>query len=301
VERHTNKIKLGHLAGNRFEIRIREVGAEALPAAQAIMAVLQQRGVPNYFGAQRFGARGDNARIGAAILGDDFAAAMSWLLGRPGPPDRDDIARARQLFEAGDYAAAAEAWPQSMRMQVRLCRLLARDGADFRKAWRAVDHTMRKLYLSAVQSELFNRVLALRIGEMDRLETGDLAFKHANGACFRVWDAAVEQPRSDAFEISPTGPLFGRRMTEPTGQPGQREAKVLAASGLAAGQFRAREGVRLDGARRALRVPVSDAALQPGSDDRGPYLQISFILPAGAYATNVTRELCKTDEPEAAF
>ena len=59
---------------------------------------------------------------------------------------------------------------------------------------------------------------------------GDLAYKHDNGACFRVDAAAVEQPRCEAFEISPTGPLVGYRMTLPQGEPLRIEEQVFASS-----------------------------------------------------------------------
>ncbi|MCH7813494.1 MAG: tRNA pseudouridine(13) synthase TruD, partial [Planctomycetes bacterium] len=68
VDRHTNKLKLGHLAGNRFLIKIREVADPSLPGVEAVLAALTRRGLPNYFGPQRFGRRGDNAAIGRAAL-----------------------------------------------------------------------------------------------------------------------------------------------------------------------------------------------------------------------------------------
>ena len=71
VSRHRNKLKLGHLAGNRFKIRIRNVDREAQVAAQTILEILQQRGVPNYFGEQRFGIRNNTHRLGLALLKGD--------------------------------------------------------------------------------------------------------------------------------------------------------------------------------------------------------------------------------------
>lgn len=294
VTRHRNKIKLGHLAGNRFTIRIRDAAPDAEDGASAIVDVLTRRGTPNYFGPQRFGARGDNALVGRAALLGDFDEAIAQMLGRPGPEDTGDIRAARERFDAGDFQGSANAWPRGSREQFRVCRALIKTNGDARKAWRAIDHSMRKLYVFAVQSALFNRILATRIDAIDRLENGDIAWKHRNGACFQVENAAVEQSRCAAFEISPTGPLFGRRMTEPDGRPGQIEEEALAQSGLKREQLRAIDGSKLDGARRPLRVPLADPVVTTGGDDRGPYLQLSFALPPGAYATGVTREICKT-------
>ncbi len=297
VERHTNKLKLGHLAGNRFEIKIRATASDPLQAAQVILDVLAKRGCPNYFGPQRFGKRGDNADVGKAVMTDDLAEAVALILGRPGPADGGEVRTARELFDAGDLRTAADTWPRRFDMQARMCHALIKSDGNPVAAWRAVDHSLRKLYFSAVQSEVFNRALAARINAIDRLADGDLAWKHKNGACFAVEDAAVEQPRCDAFEISPTGPLFGRKMTDPTGEPARIEAEALAGCSLEKAQLRAKDGAKLDGARRPLRVPVTDPNVSTGSDDRGPFLCVTFALPPGAYATNVTREICKANPP----
>ncbi|MCP4375198.1 MAG: tRNA pseudouridine(13) synthase TruD, partial [bacterium] len=55
--RHGNKLRPGHLEANRFTIKLRDTARDALERAQAILEVLLQRGIPNYFGPQRFGLR----------------------------------------------------------------------------------------------------------------------------------------------------------------------------------------------------------------------------------------------------
>ena len=57
ARRHGNKLRAGHLAGNRFHIRVRGVGDDAEGRARAILDDLTKRGVPNRFGPQ-FPARG---------------------------------------------------------------------------------------------------------------------------------------------------------------------------------------------------------------------------------------------------
>lgn len=294
VERHTNKIKLGHLAGNRFTIKIRRTTPTPLTQAERILDVLVGRGVPNYFGPQRFGSRGDNAVIGRAALRDDHDGAIAQMLGRPCSTDGPEAREAREFFDAGSLEASATAWARILPDQARVCRALIRANRDAQTAWRAVHHTVRKLYVSAVQSDLFNEVLSRRIERIDRLEVGDIAWKHVNGACFQVEDVEKEQPRCDTFEISPTGPLFGRRMKEARLAPGELEEQVLVESGLSKDQIRVKDGTKLDGARRPLRVPLLEPAVDVGKDARGAYLRLAFGLPPGAYATSVTRELCKS-------
>jgi tRNA pseudouridine13 synthase len=293
VARHGNKLKLGHHAGNRFDLRIRGADLARIRDAEAILDVLRRRGVPNYFGPQRFGARGTNGAVGAAALRADWAEAFAVLLGRPGDADEESQRRPRALYDAGDLAAAADAWPRGFGLEARACRAILAERGPSARAWQRIDQPTRRLFLSAFQAELFNRVLAERLDELDRCVTGDLAWLHRNGACFLVEDASAEQHRCETFEISPTGPVFGGRMTAPQGEPAEREARILAAAGLDSFPKKAPDGTPLEGARRPLRVLLADLHHETGADDVGTYLRLCFSLPPGSYATAVTREICR--------
>lgn len=65
---HKNKLKLGHLYGNKFYICVKKVDKINALKIQEICAILSQNGMPNYFGVQRFGKNGDNFLEGKAIL-----------------------------------------------------------------------------------------------------------------------------------------------------------------------------------------------------------------------------------------
>ncbi len=292
VTRHGNKLKLGHLRANAFQIRVRDTNPNLLARLQDQLRALEQTGVPNYFGRQRFGARGDSWRVGEAMIRGDLTAALDQVLGRPGPLDRGDILRARELYEEKQYGQAFRKWPGMYRDERRALRTMERTKGNHRRAFLSIDRGLRKFYVSAYQSHLFNRIAADRVrsGTLGTLETGDLAEVHRNGAVFEVLDGAVEQPRADAFEISPSGPLYGYRMTEPGGAPGRREAELLESSGLTPRSF-STGALRVKGARRGLRFQPRDARIQLGADERGAYLQLHFVLPKGSYATALLREL----------
>jgi tRNA pseudouridine13 synthase len=66
--RHSNKLRTGHLLGNRFSVIIRQPDPQALERATAIIHSLQTLGLPNFYGVQRFGAGGDNPEKGLALL-----------------------------------------------------------------------------------------------------------------------------------------------------------------------------------------------------------------------------------------
>ena len=65
---HSNKLRTGHLLGNRFSILIRQPGPDAKARAEAIIQRLQIHGLPNFYGPQRFGAGGANPEKGLALL-----------------------------------------------------------------------------------------------------------------------------------------------------------------------------------------------------------------------------------------
>ncbi len=149
-------------------------------------------------------------------------------------------------------------------------------------------------YLNTYQSFLFNCLLAKRIDRIDRLYAGDWAMKSDNGACFLVDDAEREQPRADRFEISPTGILFGSKVSWASGEPGLLEASVIAEAGTTREALvTAAKACGFRGERRSFRVPLADFewSLQ------GAMLTVSFALPPGAYATSVLREFMKTGGP----
>jgi tRNA pseudouridine13 synthase len=224
--RHGNKLRVGHLGGNRFRIRIRD--AERPEAAAAVMERLASEGLPNAFGEQRFG-RGDTAFRGLTLVRGERL---------PQKPS---------AFE-------------------------------------------RKLYVSAYQAQLFNRLLAARLheGKLRRALAGDLMRKTDSGGLFVCREPQVDQPRIDRGEIVPTGPIFGWKMQRPGGEVEAAEMAVLDAEELTLDSFRRLGGIA-EGTRRPYLVPVKDAHWLI----EGTSVDLTFTLPAGSYATVLLDEVMK--------
>ena len=291
---HRNKLRLGHLAGNRFRIRVRGVGEGALERAEAVLAVLGERGVPNYFGAQRYGAQGNSHLVGRALVRRDWRSAVDQLIGDPTAVRDDRWREAIEAYLRGDLAESIRLFPGHCRTERDVLQRLAARPDGYEKAFHAVHPRLKKLYLSAYQSALFDRLLDERMQEggeagFDRVLSGDLAWKHDNGACFLVTDAAGEAARARAFEISPTGPLFGFRMRLPEGEPRKLEEALLAGEGLTLESFNLPGGLGMEGERRPLRVPLGEPLAEMAAEG----LVLAFTLPRGAYATSVLREIMK--------
>lgn len=289
AERHRNKLKIGHLRGNRFTIRVRGVDEPAVLASRAILDVLARRGVPNRYGVQRFGQRGDSALLGRAVVLKDAQGFVQRLLGAPHPNETEAVQAARAQFDAGQWDGALELFPGAMVDERRALQVLIRTQGDYRRAYAAVPKRLKVFLLSAYQSALFNRVLDARLYSLDRVYAGDLAMKHPGRSVFRVEDEAVEQPRAGRFEISPTGPLFGFKMMQASGQQGELEAAILVEEGMTLEDFRIGDGIKARGERRALRFQVYEPELW--YDDG---VMLRFWLPKGCYATALLAEITKT-------
>lgn len=286
--RHGNKLRLGHLAGNRFSIRLRDTHIEALDRAEAILNRLQTTGVPNRFGEQRYGSLNNSHRLGRLLLQKAYDQFCTELIGDPQQIIDPQWRQAAQAFRVGDLDLALEFLPHRMRDEQRLLQAL-KSGSPAADVVFQLPRPLLRLFLSAYQSHLFDQLLEQRLSQLDQIETGDLAVKHVNGACFQVIDAEQEQPRADQFEISPSAPLFGHKVLLADGSPGERERQILNQEGLALQDWRLGEGLSMPGERRPLRVPLGNAQATPAADG----LQLDFSLPKGSYATSVLYELIK--------
>lgn len=307
--RHANKLRRGHLKGNRFVIRVRNVTASKAVFAHKALMKLAAAGAPNRIGSQRFGMLGNNHIVGRALILGDFQGALDALLG-PSAEHPEVHTEARALYAAGKYEEAMHAMPRSAHAERRCLSVLAR-GEDAKRAVYSIERLIQSFLVTAWQSAVFNAVLDARIGDgtYTRLIEGDLAFKHDNGAVFPIdaptlADAAVTDPlqtlaqRLARVEVSPSGPMWGPEMTEASGAVGEMERRIMESSGVPLDRLRdywQRSREALLGQRRALRIPVTHPDVEGGMDEHGEYVKLRFELPRGAFATSVMQEIMKID------
>lgn len=287
---HRNKLRPGHLAGNHFRIRIHQPQPGGLQSAEAILGVLKETGVPNRFGDQRYGSLGNSHRIGGAILRDDYSRAIDEIIGDPGEIIHAGWQQAAEAYHSGDLETAIAKLPRHCRPERRLLEMI-RAGKSPRKAVRAIPRKLLRLYLSAYQSSLFDRLVDMRLDTLKQILLGDLAYKHINGACFLVTNPVVDQPRVESFEISPTAPLYGYKTKLAEGQTGLLEQSILDKEQLTLESFNLSGGLAMAGERRPLRVPIHTPECIMDKED----LLLSFSLPKGCFATTVLAEVMKTE------
>lgn len=298
IDLHVNKLRRGHLRGNRFNIRIRDVDATAAVRLKPALDRLAKTGVPNRLGEQRFGKVENNHLVGRALALNNPKLALDVLLG-PNAKFPENHPEARELYAQGRYAEAREKLHPGMRPELTALNALAK-GLSAEEAVEAIDHAAVSFYLSAFQSAVFNAVLDRRVDDdtIGTLLEGDIAIKHDNRALFDVDAAVASDPdthdRLARFQISPTGPMWGSEMKRAAGAIDQLESDELLSTGVHFGDLeRAEHWGALPGSRRPLRVPVIDPDLEGGIDEHGPYVRVAFELPRGSFATVVLRELMK--------
>jgi tRNA pseudouridine13 synthase len=285
VAPHRNKLRTGHLRGNRFSILIRDLREprETAPAVAEVVrlqehapAVAEVVRLQEHVGSemQRGSIRSLTTSATAEWDGLSAAMAIAARIERLGCPN---------YFGEQRFGRDSE----TARLGFDLLRgVRDAEGLDRRRR-----KFLLRLALSAAQSALFNQALAERLsdGLLHRLLEGDVMQVVASGGPFVVEDVEREQARFEAGETAITGPMFGPRMKPPRGEPARREARVLEAHGLTPETF-TRFRKLTPGARRPYLVPPEGLTIE--AEPEG--LRFRFTLPAGVYATVVMREFQKT-------
>ncbi len=152
----------------------------------------------------------------------------------------------------------------------------------------------RSRLLSTARSLIFNQVLAQRVadGSWNKLRDGDcLAFTDSRSH-FAAQRLATDDPRLDALDVHPTGPLWGGGASPATEAVWALEQRVAATEPVFCAWL---EGAGLEQQRRILRLPIKGLTWHYPSTD---CLELEFTLPTGCFATVVLRELLVlADEP----
>jgi len=294
VSYHRNKLKTGHLKGNRFRIVIQKPLRHGKAEAVEVLEHLKARGAPNFFGPQRFGLYNNTHLLGAALIKRDWQSFVDILVTTPrgdtgSCPEHEQVVA---CYRKGDYEGALAHLGRNSKYERQVLSALSRKPDRIDRAVARIEKRMLRFYLSAFQSDLFNQYLAQRMDRIDQLENGEIATLHRNGASFLVEDALKEADRVAGFEISPSGPLFGAKMLQAQGACGLLEQELLQKAGLRLDEIRGIFGIALKGARRPLRIPLGDYDIE--EIDRG--LLLSFFLPHGSYATVLLREVMKNEK-----
>ncbi len=282
----------GDIRGNRFQIVVRNLDDSDVAHLDTAITQLAHDGIPNYFDEQRFGSVGASGDFIARpwVLGD-FERALWLALVDPNEHDTPAEAKEKRTLEKnwGRWTEAKAALGRSHRRS--LVTFLVDHPADFRGAFGRLRVDMRRLYLSAFQSYLWNEVAAAYLRE--NLQEGQFWMLPLRFGPAPYHHGLAEQQLSALRAV--TLPYPSSRATPEESQRPLYDA-VLGRFGLKLEQMRVkypRDCFFSRGGRRLIES-VEFHGSQTDADEVYPgrmKLQLAFDLPRGAYATIALKRL----------
>ena len=290
------EIKLGDLIGNLFRVRV--VGAENGEIFEKTKEELGEKGIPNFFGEQRFGTRGITHEVGKLILQGNYVEAFWTFVAKPSEAEGEKIRKIREeLWNSRDPVFGLKELPKHLNYEKTLLQRL-REGKSEEKALLSLPKTLKMMFVHAYQSYLFNRLLSQRIEDFGELRTvleGDnacyLTYKTKKPSfvdCTRVSfnRSRVELLVANGFAVLAL-PLIGYE-TRLEGWS-RIASEFLAEDNLDISSFKTEhKEFSSSGSWRAACIPLTITELKFESGE------FEFYLPAGCYGTVLLREFLKS-------
>jgi len=282
--RSRDPITRASFQGNRFGITVRDLAE--IPDLEPV----KRFGVPNYFDDQRFGSlRGTEGEfIGRALVRGEYEKALRLALASPSGEDRKRDREIKVLMRDrwGDWAKLKAELPGTVERAVA-AYLDGHPGA-FGFAFEHLDQNLRILYVSAYQSYLWNRALAVLLRKLP--ETFEVEYAAGRHVFYRSLDAATHDrlaelaiplvTPSQAFEgevADVMAALFAEEKVEPRMFRMKKLRKTFFGKGM----------------RDAIIAPAGLKS-SPGDDELNAgrkKLTLCFELPKGSYATVLIKRL----------
>lgn len=292
---HNNKIKLGHLKGNRFFVRLKKVTPINAKKIESSLKIMEQRGFANFFGFQRFGINGENYKLGFALDNKQNHNDMDFM----GNISQSKIPKNKKMQNF--LRSSLQSYLFNEWLCVRL--LLGRFGdfgfVDFVNAIKAsAKHKEIKsstkvspLDSHFLQSRAFANLANLSKNDLSKIYEalqrqkmpfkildGDICshYPHGRFFCIEGLDFS-EVARFEAQEISPTGALQGENL-----KTSKHIAHLLESPFVEI-------ATKSSGARRYAWVWAKEC--ESIYKDSEAQMELHFSLPSGAYATTMIEQI----------
>jgi len=179
--RHNNKIRIGHLKGNHFKIRLKKVLGVQKDKLDSVLSWVKKNGVPNYFGHQRFGNTGENWKEGKEVSEGTLKI-------------RD---KKKRTFLLNAYQS--HLFNQWLSKRIELSLLL--ESFSEKEVEEILKLPAESLKEVKKQEQFF------------KLLEGDLMMHYPYGRVFELESLDEESKRFAEFDIAPSGLLAGKRVT----------------------------------------------------------------------------------------
>ncbi len=168
------KLEIGNLYGNRFEIVLRDIGLDKDELKYRLKQISRNPSFPNYFGVQRFGLeRPISHIIGKHVIKGDYRSAVLDYICRVFPDESDDIKKARKTASK-DMKEALDMFPKPFFYErVMMFHLLENPG-KYKEAFERLPFGLQKMMVHAYQSYLFNKILEMSISKGLRIKHSEI-------------------------------------------------------------------------------------------------------------------------------
>lgn len=308
IMQNQKKLRIGQLIGNKFRLIIKDTEnpEEDVKVAREVLTELESKGVPNYFGWQRFGNKRPNTHVvGKMMLENNLKKVVDAYIGNPYPEEPEHIKEVRQMYDNGKLEESLESMPKGMRYEKMMLKTLLRemkkkktdnisdlDEDSYKWAIESLPKPLKRMFVHAYQSYLFNKAVSERakLG-IDKYVEGDIIVDNDEHLVHEFGDEIDERIKN--FEVHPTAPLFGSKVPLAGEKLGEMEQKILDNEGVTLEEFKVPKMPRLGshGLRRAMRFKIWDVSAK--ATDEG--VLVEFSIPKGCYATAVLREIMKNE------
>jgi tRNA pseudouridine13 synthase len=303
------------LLGNQFQVVIRAISHTSSMAEKRVKNVQNELaglgGVPNFFGHQRFGTiRPITHLVGRFLTRGNLDKAAFAFLAQPSAHEHPESKEAReQLQNDQDFEEALHFFPKHLRYERFMLGHLAKQPRDFVGAFRELPLKLRKLFVQAYQSFLFNKFLSERIkrgSPLNEPRIGDYVVKLDDYGLptteFTQVTNECLQPVKETLNESKMRvaiPLVGFKQPPSQGVQGEIEKEILENENVNPRDFQISfmPEVSAPGMLRTILAPATNLSVGKASGDSTDpskrEIRLGFTLYRGSYATVLLREFMK--------
>ncbi len=304
-----------YLLGNSFNIKIRGINQTKATTKMRVAEVMSELadfgGIPNFYGHQRFGTtRAITHLVGKAMVKGNLQEAAMVFLANPSVHEHPTSQQVRgELQETQNFEQALKTFPIQLRYERLMLAHLVEVPGDFVGAFRRLPPKLRKLFVQAYQSYLFNRFLSERIKCGVPLGTalvGDYVVNversglpiTRTGTMVSSTNKAEVNRSIKAGKRRVAVPIIGVRQKLSMGKLGDIQKRIMEAEGVEAQNFQiaALPEVTARGELRAAVAPIRGFKAEVSTDpaaERKWQVGLEFSLLRGSYATVLLREVMK--------
>ena len=271
IQKTNIKLRMGHLWGNKFTIKIRlNESDKYYDDISKYGEILENKNLDyilNYYGTQRFGTfRPITHIVGKFIYNRDFESAFYTYCGAP-INETGKLKEARELVDNGEFEKALKLFPKKSHYnEMKMIRHYIKTG-NYKECFKVLPPQLSSMFVNAYQSYLFNEMINIRYRDYS----------------FDILDGDVVE------EGAPTGNLLGSDTILSDGIQGDIEKYIIEKENLDLKKFKIEDYGNFPGTKRKLITKIYD--FRSSIDEDNNIISISFKMERGDYATVVLREI----------